>query len=121
MRDFDEGKMLFRCHLHRNAKSPRGETYTISIDRRGVWLGNGRLAWLSLPIGWLLHRWRWPDHWWLSAARSSLHLKDFRQWNPTIQWRYGPFIGEDHARAELSQLIELVESGRWYEGQLGNA
>lgn len=102
--------------MHRNANSPRGEKYTVAIDRRGVWLGNGRLAWLAFPIGWLLHKWRWPEQWWLSVVRP-VHRMDFRQWRLLNSWRYGPFTGEDQARAELSRLIELVESGRWYEGQ----
>lgn len=103
--------------MHRTAKSPHGERYTVSINRRGVWLGNGRLAWLTLPIGWPLHLWRWRDQWWLRATRPPKR-REYRQWRLSNLWWYGPYVGETRARQELDQLVSNIRSGRWHEGQL---
>jgi hypothetical protein len=115
VKDRSEGKMVLRSHMHRTVTSPHGETYTVSIDRRGIWLGNGRLAWLTLPIGWLLHKRRWPDQWWLRATRPPKR-REYRQWRLTNLWWYGPYTGEMTARDELERLAANIRSGRWYEG-----
>ena len=117
VKDRDEGKLIFRCHMHREAKSPRGEPYRVSIDRRGILLGNGRIAFLTLPLGWILHRSRWPDQWWLTVGRQP-HRQDFLHWRLTNIWSYGPYNGEAKAREELERLVDLIAVGGWYEGKL---
>ena len=117
VRDRSNGKMLLRCHMHQTVNSPHGETYTVSIDRRGMWFALGRLAWLTLPVGWLLHTTRWPDQWWLRAARPP-HGREYRQWRLTNLWWYGPYTGQTKARQEMEQLISNIGSGRWHDGQL---
>jgi hypothetical protein len=107
--------MVLGCHMHRRVQSPHGETYTVAIDRRGIWLGDGRLAIFTLPVGWLLHRWRWPDQWWLRVARPP-RRREYRQWRLTNLWWDGPYIGETKARQELEEMVASIVAGRWHEG-----
>ena len=108
--------MVLGCHMERHAKSPSGETYRLAIDKRGIWLGNGRLLFLTLPIGWMLHRLRYPGQWWLSISRPT-HKKDLMKWQPPNLWSYGPF-DEPQARQELTHLADLIQRGSWVDGRL---
>jgi hypothetical protein len=110
--------MVLGCHLERHAKSPRGETYRLAIDRRGILLGNGRLAFVALPIGWIVHRLRYPGQWWLTVARPP-HRRDLMKWQPPNVRSYGPY-DEDHARQELTRLVALIESGDWSDGRIAD-
>jgi hypothetical protein len=111
----NDGKMVLGCHLERHASAPGGETYRLAIDRRGIVLGNGRLAFITLPVGWIVHRLRYPGQWWLTVTRPT-HRSDLMKWQPPNLWSYGPY-NEVNAREELVRLAALIESGAWVEGQ----
>jgi len=101
-------------HGESSAHSPHGVTYRVALDRRGIIVGNGRLGWLTIPIGWVLHRLRWRDQWLVTAARP-LRGRELLQWRVTTRWQFGPF-NEAQARAEFQNLHSLIESGAWFEG-----
>jgi hypothetical protein len=70
----------------------------------------------TLPIGWLLHRSRWPGQWWLTVSRPP-HRREYLQWRLTNIWSFGPY-DETKAREELARLVGLIEAGDWFEGGL---
>ena len=106
--------MVLGCHLERHATTPGGETYRVAIDRRGLWLGNGRLGFITLPVGWILHRWRWPGQWWLTVSRPP-RRREYLQWRLTNLWWFGPY-DEQTARQEQVRLVSQIQLGAWADG-----